>query len=161
MFTGESTWSLGVLLGIPILLVVLGGFVSVTIWAWRRRRHDDYNDGELRWVGWFFLAAAIVIFLLALTPVGYYPFKAEYHQWREVTGQVTDVEKRLVKSGDGMEEKIVVTYEGGNEFGCLDTRCSTVEPGDTLTLTCKRSWQYAGVDGYDCNFVSKEEAGSS
>ena len=26
--------------------------------------------------------------------------------------------------------------------------------GDRLQLACLRTWQYAGTDGYDCNFTS-------
>ena len=59
-----------------------------------------------------------------------------------------------------MEEKFVVRYEdgGGQQFGCTDTRCASVKPGDTLTLACKRAWEWAATDGYDCRFRATEAA---
>jgi len=154
MFTGESSWSLGVLVGLPIVIILcLVALAAIVFGLAVLGRDDDGHLLALMGVG----LLVVTLGVAALPKIGFYPYSAEYHQWREVSGKVTDIEKRLVKSGDGMQEKYVVTYESGNEFGCLDTRCATVEPGDTLTLTCKRAWQYTGVDGYDCNFVTKEE----
>ena len=157
----NAQWSLGVLVALPILSVILLALVVGGVVLFRLRGDVDDFDRPL-FIGsaiscW---AVAFVIALLMALPTGYYPYKAEYHQWRTHSGVVAEVSKRLVGDGDsGMSEKIVVRYkEDGGEFGCEDTRCSLVKAGDVLDLKCKRAWQYASVSGYDCRFVSRRSS---
>lgn len=101
---------------------------------------------------------------LAATTVGtwwgMYPWKTEYHHWTPVAGVVDTVDSRLVSTGDKtMEDKFVVKFRGGDaQYGVLDTRAAGLKPGDKLTITCVRQYQWAGTHGYDCNFVSLERA---
>lgn len=150
----SGTWSLGVLIGGPVtvLLALIGlAAIGVGIWLKAKGERDTWilTGGGSAWLA--------VVVGLAVSPLGFWPFAAEYHQWREVSGTVQQIDKRLIGSGDKMEDKFVVRFtDGGLQFGCDDTRCASVREGDSLTLSCKRAWQYTGTDGYDCRFVSTE-----
>lgn len=148
MILQSASWSLGVLVGIPILGVIALALLVFAVVCWFA---DEPGIG----VG--SLAVLLVLVGVALSPLGYYPYKAEYHQWRSTSGVVAEVNKRLVSDGDkGMNEKIVVRYKDSDgAYGCEDTRCALLKVGDTLDLKCKRAWQYASVSGYDCRFVSR------
>jgi hypothetical protein len=157
----SGTWSLGVLVGLPLfalllIALVIGGILLIRF----DRRVGSYDRGIPKALGIGSLITAALVAVTMVTPAGYYPFSAEYHQWREASGTVVKIDKRLISSGkDSMEDKFVVRFEGdGQQFGCDDTRCAGVEVGDSLTLSCKRAWQYTGTDGYDCRFVSTEAA---
>jgi hypothetical protein len=145
----SGAWSLGVLVGLPICaLIVLVLVVSAVFLI----SDDEPGLGVT-------VAAVMIAFIgVALSPLGYYPFDAEYHQWREVSGVVDDTGSRFLPSSDGTatEQKIVVRFAGSDlDFGCQDTRCSLAKKGDTLDLKCKRSWQYQSVSGYDCRFIGR------
>lgn len=147
----ESSWSLGVLIGLPVavLLMIVGVAIAVLGSLW-----DDFTPGM-----WIVIGTVIVVCSIGVTAFTLYPYDAEYHQWRQVDGTVAKIDKRLIGSGDKMEDKFVVRFEGnGQQYGCDDTRCAQVVAGDALTLSCKRAWQYTGTDGYDCRFVSTEAA---
>lgn len=159
---GDASWSLGTLIGLPMLtLVALIAVVGIYFGArhWRKAAgekgyvQDDYRfEGRLL-VGVF---SAFLICSVIATAWGFYPYKAEYHQWRTVSGEVTDVNSRIISTGKSSVNQRFVVELDGKAFGCDDTRCASVKVGDVLTLSCKREWQYTGVDGYGCNFISNE-----
>ncbi len=154
----HESWSWGVLIGIPLIAagLIVCSALSFLCARWarevgkRENYYDRSDEGFARLLAWAFAAAGVLLIVLAAW--GFYPFKAEYHKWIPRVGTVTDVDRRIV-GGDSINEKIVVTYKNGAQYGCNDTRCASVDVGDDLALTCKRTWQYAGVDGYDCNFL--------
>ena len=156
----SGPWAGGTLIWLPTLVVIVGAlaYAARRLYKYASEGHFDSNDA--RWLARVALAIAAVFVIVTLTPAGMYPYKAEYHQWREVSGTVEKIDRRLIGNGDSMEDKFVIrfAYSGGRQFGCDDTRCASVEPGDALTLSCKRAWQYTGTDGYDCRFVSTEAA---
>lgn len=134
---------------LPLLatsLAILGGYLI--------RRWQRGDDTE-------FLAFGALSILAAVTTTaglwwGMYPWKAEYHEWRPVTGVVATVDSRLTaNTSGGMEDKFVVTLTDnpGQQYGVLDTRAASLRPGDHLDITCVRRWQWSGTHGYDCNFV--------
>lgn len=148
--TAGAHWSLGVLIGLPLAAIVLIGLFGLGVL---------FASGK-EWgvAAGFFLAFAVFLAFL-LSPLGYYPYKAEYHQWQPHGGTVASIDKRLMGGSDNLEEKFVVRFEGSpQQYGCSDTRCASVHPGDRLSLTCKKDWEYAAVDGYNCRFVSTEAA---
>jgi hypothetical protein len=149
-----GSWSLGVLIGGPIaallLLVclVLGG-LALRWWA-RNREHADASIA----LGVSIVCAVGLVAVVGVSAWAFYPYEAEYHRWEPKSGVVEDVGRRLLPAGEGMQEKIVVRFEGdGQEYGIEDTRAALLERGDELTITCKRVWQYAGEDGFDCRWV--------
>lgn len=154
---GPGPWE--PLSGYPSRAVLFVAGSAVTAWlfyAWRSTRQEpNYapEDAPL------FLGCAIagVVGLVALTFFtvwGEYPYNSEYHQWRTTSGTVTQVGSRLLGDDKSTTQRFVVTLAGVGQRACDDTRCAEVKVGDQLTLSCKRSWQYAGSDGYDCNFES-------
>lgn len=155
MQEGDATWSLGVLIGIPIILAVIAVLVGLGLWlrSYAKRHEDEsFSDApEAKWLarGLFALVGVVVIGSL----IGYYPWKADYHQFVTKEGTVKTISSRLLGSSDSFQQKFVVQYEDGRQFGCEDTRCALIKPGDRLILACKRAWQYAGQDGYDCKFI--------
>lgn len=157
----ESHWSLGTLIWLPIafMLVVALVWAGVLFKRAAPRATDSENRVASLTMAYCCLAAAVGIIIGTAAPVtGMWPYKAEYHQWQHHGGTVTSIDKRLVSAGsDSMEEKFVVTFEGdAQQYGCQDTRCASVEEGDTLHLSCKRVWEWAATDGFDCRFVGYE-----
>jgi hypothetical protein len=155
---GMSThWSLGVLVGLPIMLVLTGAALVTGITMIRKSHDMDDIDGPFaKWGGLAIVAAAVITLAVAASPAGYYPYSAEYHQWRPVSGTVTQVSSRIISDGSSsVSQRFVVKIKGRDSFyGCDDTRCSTIKPGDTVHLSCKREWQYASVPGYGCRWAS-------
>lgn len=137
-----DSWSLGVLIGLPALVLIIA---ICLLFAW-----FGFSDGETT-------IGVCAVLALLVTLIGglafFWPLHAEYHKWETTDGTIESIAKRIV-GGDKISEKFVVRYTDGRERGCLDTRCSLLKAGDKLTLTCKRSWQYAGTDGYDCNYIA-------
>lgn len=149
----DGPWSLGVLVGGPIAVVLI--LIGLAVVAFGIAEQRTSRDGVGLMVGGS-LWAGLIVLICALPMVGYYPYSAEYHQWRDVTGTVQQIDKRLISSGDSMEDKFVIRFGDGQQFSCDDTRCAQVAEGDDVTLSCKRAWQYTGTDGYNCRFVSSE-----
>lgn len=150
-YTGET---IAAMIAVPL---VITGFVALTVFAFLRWRATDhtYDDEGPLWLTGGITTGVCAALTGALLWWGMYPWKAEYHQWRAVTGTVASVDSRLTSTSQGgMEDKYVVTFEGNDqEYGVLDTRAAAVKPGDTLTITCVRRWQWSGSHGFDCNFV--------
>jgi hypothetical protein len=148
----SGTWSIGTLIWVPIATLLILGLVAFAVFM--------FMESELG-MGLGFIAAALAIIIgSALPSIGMYPYKGEYHQWRDVSGTVEKIDKRLIAHDKSMEDKFVVRFanSGGRQFGCDDTRCASVDPGDWLKLSCKRVWQYTGTDGYDCRFSATRAA---
>jgi hypothetical protein len=155
------TPSLGTMVGLPILLLaaLAAVIVGVLLWRYRHRAVDDDNEV-------FVIASAFGCWVLAAgfligTAIGMWPYSSEYHVWRTTTGTVKTMDSRMVSAGDnGMEQRFVVTFADGRQRACDDTRCTTVKPGDVLTLKCKRHYQWGGTPGWDCNWVGNERPGA-
>lgn len=145
----DTSWSLGVLIGLPVFLICIVIAILFAI--------GSLIFGEYDAVLGFLVSGGVALALIVAMAWGFYPYKAEYHQWQTVTGEVQAVEKRLLKDGDGMSERFVVEIDG-QQLGCDDTRCADVKVGDTASLSCKREWQYTGTDGYGCTFVDRKAA---
>lgn len=150
---------------VPILLILTGvAFVFLRRLSTRLKteaeksrysRESKLDDAHLA-RGASFLAVPVALVIGALTWWGMYPWKAEYHHWTPISGTVETVDSRLVSTGENaMEDKYVVKLNGSDQqYGVLDTRAAGLKPGDHLSITCVRIWQYSGTDGFDCNFVS-------
>ena len=158
-----GTWSLGVLVGLPVAAAIVAALIVASRYA-AHRSHTasgimaDDDRKLLRGLSIASLAATAVP--VGITALTMWPYSAQYHRWEPKTGVVGSVSKRLIGDGDnGMSQRFVVSYrESGRQYGCDDTRCALIRPGDRLTLMCKREWQYSGTDGWSCNF-GRVEAG--
>ena len=141
-------WMIGgpaVILGIIITVVLLG--VALTAWLWS----DDPIES-------FLLSGFLGLVAMACTIGGIfslYPIDTSYHRWYAVEGEVLEIDSRLVGSGDSStSEKFVVRLAPDDrEFGITDTRAALLQVGDTVSLSCKRIYVYAGAHGWDCNWV--------
>lgn len=155
---GDSHLSLGVLIGLPIFIIFIAAFIVAGIFLRRYSLSDDaYDPGTVVFAKWVCWGLAGV--LVAAAFLGFYPYKAEYHHWQNIDGNVTSTNSRFLAKSSGTDQKFVVTLEGSDQqFGCNDTRCATIEEGDWLEITCKRSFQWFGTPGYDCNFVDYRKA---
>lgn len=151
----SGTWSLGVLIGLPVATLAVALLVGVIVYGARFANRSSWSGWSDRRLLLTWTPALLAMLLIGLT-AAYYPWSGEYHQYRNVSGTVASIDSRLLKDA---ETKFVVRFDGSSmQFGCDDTRCAQVKEGDSLTLSCKRAWQYTGTDGYDCRFVSTEAA---
>lgn len=145
-----DSWSLGVLILVPVTLVcLLIGFAFV-IWG---AITDDYDSG----LG-FFGGLLIIVVTVAAAGFGFYPYHTQYHKWHTSTNTVKSISSRFLGSDSGTTQRFVVGFGNGELRSCDDTRCALVKVGDKLTLSCKRAWQFSGTDGWDCNYVKDEHA---
>lgn len=151
LYENQSVWSLGVKVGLPVLILVLLIGVAIVVAAFRYA-----EEPESFWLGT--IAGGLVIIVTGVgSLVGYWPLKAEYHKWYDVVGTVEKADKRLIPSGDSMSERFVIKFKESQTFyGCDDTRCALAEPGKTLTLACKREYVYNSQSGWGC--VYKQES---
>lgn len=155
-WTGET---IATFIAVPLLILGLAVAAVLLRRGEKREANEVYGDPFFCRVGW--IAALVLIGIAVIgTWWGMYPWKAEYHQWTPVSGVVDTVDSRLLPAGDSaVEQKFVVSFKGNQQqYGVLDTRAAGVKPGDRLTITCVRRWQWSGAHGYDCNFVSLERA---
>lgn len=152
----DYRWSEGTLIGLPFLVLTIIFLIWLAWWFIRKSRtaRDSIDRTPLRVLS--VVSAGLAGLFVVGTLLGMWPYKAEYHQWRETSGVVAEIDSRLLSSGsgNGVSQRFVVTFEDGAQRSCDDTRCAQVEEGDELVLTCKREWQWAGSHGYNCNYVS-------
>lgn len=141
--------SLGVFIGLPVTVIL--GVACAAVLLFAARIADRMDVSILAPIGGGAAAAAVVVVVFVLS---WFPFSAEYHQWTQLRGTVAQSSSRLISADNATSQRFVVAFKGNpGQFSCDDTRCALVHPGDVLTLSCKRSWQYVGTSGYDCNYV--------
>ena len=151
----SGSWSLGTLIGLPVGIIVTVAFLAAGAYLIRTsRRNDAFDPGEMLVFGGTSTLIGAVILGLLLSPLGMYPYDSEYHQWREVSGTVERIESRQIADGNGMSERYVFVI-AGQPFGIDDSRAAVAEEGDTVTLRCKREWQYASESGWGCRWGGK------
>jgi hypothetical protein len=159
-----ESWSLGWIIGGPIAIILLLLILAATIACFRLAFAEPGEYGF--WMGAGITVGLIGMLLTAffMTPWGFYPTGgSDYHKYKPKTGEVSEVGRRLLPSGEkSMEEKIVVRFKGSNqEYGVTDTRAALLKPGDTLVIKCKKSYDFGSVAGFDCKYVSATPKGSN
>lgn len=150
-------WKLGFLIGTPIgiILAIASAIAAVHLWkASKRWIADDYSPDAMD--KFMFRSPAAAAALTAVAAIGIMagsniPFKAEYLQWRPVTGVVEQADSRFNSRGEGVSEVYVLTIDG-QPYRVDDNRAITVDEGDTVSLMCTREWQWAASDGYSCRW---------
>lgn len=151
MLTGKYQWGLGLIVGVPTLAVILGMVLAFAIVAFWASTHDP--DPVFRYVGFGALAAALVV--AGSGVLCWYPFSPvrEFHAYSEVVGTVAGTSQRLLSDGNGgVNQRVVVHLQGGDLYGCDDSRCTALHVGDTAHLLCKRQYQFRGTSGWACKW---------
>lgn len=148
-----TTWSIGTLVLMPVFIFVAAVFILAGIAWWIWRTPGSYDMPA--WVGGVG-GITIGALLLAGTGLAMWPWKAQYHQWQPVTGKVAQISSRLVGDSDSAHQKFVVKFTDGRLRGVDDTRAALVKPGDTISLKCKRVYQWGATPGWDCNWASQD-----
>ncbi|HVX24227.1 MAG TPA: hypothetical protein VG992_02695 [Candidatus Saccharimonadales bacterium] len=149
----HKTWTMGVYVGLPIGILVLAiCVIMVAIGILTLLRSDDYynNGGFLTFVG-----TAIGVITLAVMAFAFFPFHAAYHQWRPVSGTVTQLGSRVLSSDDNATNQQFALVINHQNYSCSDARCSLVKVGDYVSLSCIKSNVNGGVDANTCNFVAR------
>lgn len=149
----ETTVSQGAIWGTVGFIIVLIIALVVIFGSWLAYQEDD----DKFWIGSAVFGVLVGIFASVIYITSMWPFSWEYHEWRAVSGTVDQVSSRTMSDDNGnMVQRFVVRYGNGDERACDDTRCSLLKPGDQLSLTCKREWQWVGEHGWSCNYVSSK-----
>lgn len=168
--TVGTSWSLGTLIGFPIgiLITLTYLYFLYRMVRWlkaenakhRRRKENEFgfypsdDRGEARFaVG---VAVLLVALSAVITAASMYPFKAEYHQWRPVAGEITQSGHQVTTGGKGRVFHDYMFVINGRTYECEDNRCALLEEGDSVELLCKPEFQYASTDPYVCKFVRSE-----
>lgn len=133
----------GYAIGTIIMYVLIGIIVAAGIWiTWLSRT-------------WWVMAidAAVVaivfgIFVWAAWP----PYAMAYHTYQPTTITVRSISSRIIESGNSVNQRIAVVGTNNRIYGCDDTRCTTLQPGQTVTLMCTLLWQGNAVPGSVCNW---------
>jgi hypothetical protein len=136
---------------VPLLIIALtlAGYYFVRC---ADRMDDDIDAPVARGFGIASYAGALLAALCLAW--GMYPWTPAYHQWQPRSGDVAQIDSRLLAASG----KFVVIFAGDpQQYGVNDTRGANVEAGDHLTITCVKRWQYAGTDSFDCNFVQLDK----
>jgi hypothetical protein len=146
----HGRWTLGVLIGLPFCgLAVLVALAVVGFGIWMMF-NDEPLWGAATVAGTLVGTAVLAVLVIFL---GYWPLSSSYHQYREVDGTVSQVSSRLVAGDKSTNQKFIVTLDGSTQqFGVDDTRAALLKPGDAVTLSCIKSYQYGAQFGYDCNW---------
>jgi len=150
-----TKWSLGVIIGLPVTIlicVLILVFIGYGVYLIRRDGAHEYGGwsiGLMATVG----GTVCLIIAVVIAAVAFFPYKAEYHQWRPVNGTIAHISSRILGTSDSINQRFVVEFTDGRLRSCDDTRCALLHEGDWLALSCKRYWQYSGDSGYDCNYV--------
>ena len=150
-------WKLGFLIGTPIGIILAIASAIAAVYLWKASREWIAADSDLDNMDKFLLRApAFAAILGAVAAIGItagsnIPFKAEYLQWRPVTGVVEQADSRFNSSSEGVSEVYVLTIDG-QPYRVDDNRAITVDEGDTVSLMCTREWQWAASDGYSCRW---------
>lgn len=145
------TPSLGVVIGLP----VAGLLVLIALCVLAFGIYVQIVEGD---AGFFIgLGAAALVIVVVATGAFMWPWSAEYHEWRPVSGTVTATASRLLGENKSTTQYYAMQI-AGQDYRCDDTRCATVKVGDHLDMTCKREWQFTGTPGWDCNFVATTPA---
>jgi hypothetical protein len=139
--------TVGLTIFVVIVLLLLGTSVILAI---LRRGKDDFDREPFTMLLWACRVIALIITVIAT--VGYYPYAADYHKLQPATGVVKSVDSRFLAAS----QYVVVTFADTNQVvRCDDSRCSTLKPGDTVTLLCTKEHQFGSplqTDGWGCRW---------
>lgn len=158
-----GTWTLGVKIGLPFAILGLIGLVVGTVLCFRwylRERNDEFYTSDRGFaLGCTLVGIALQLVLIGSCLYAYFPYSAEYHQYRTVTGTVERISNRLIVNTDsdgntsgGQKFVVIFKGSGGKQYGINDTRASLVRPGDKIAINCIRVFEYGSTDGYDCKW---------
>jgi len=139
----DTSYVVGIIVTCVFLLLALAGSVATGIAA------ESVWIGVGAWVA----SSAVIVGLFAL--IAWPPWPGQYNSYAPKSGIVAHVGNRFIASdtnGGGSTEKFAVQFTNGQTYGCNDTRCSVLRPGQAVTLLCERVFQWNSSQGWDCNF---------
>lgn len=146
-------WSFGVIIGAPATIIGILALAAIGVLLHRYQNSDRVDDLAEPFARFSKIAAWVAAAALTVGMFfGFYPYKAEYHQWRPVNGVVQNIGSRFLNTGDNSTSQRYVFQINGQAYGVDDTRAALVKPGDTVHLSCKREWQWFSVPGNGCRW---------
>lgn len=149
----HGRWTIGTLIGVPVTILLLLACIVAAVIFLVKMKSVRYDRSFYRWSAVISLGFFVAVLVISL--ISFWPLKAEYHQYRHVTGTVQKISSRLLSAGDkgGTNQKFVIVFRGSpQQFGVDDTRASLVRVGDTIHVNCIRSYDYGATAGYDCKW---------
>lgn len=111
------------------------------------------SEGRMLGIGLAVTSALV----LGSTVMAMWPLSDDFHHYYRVTGNVTEVNSRLVGDGDsGVSQRFVVRLDPSGElFGIADTRAATLKVGSAVDLRCKREFEFNSVPGWACKWNAR------
>ena len=148
---GKNDW--GPFVGASALALLAAAFLVGVALLWRWHRTTE-RGGDGDWgMSLAFAIGAAVFAIPALFGAFYvlWPFDWDYLSWHRVDGKVDEVSSRLTPQDKGMAQRFVLVVDG-RPYAVDDTRAALVKAGDSVTLACKKEYQYAAESGWACNW---------
>lgn len=150
-----NTPSLGILIGLPAAVLVSLIAIGFLLWALSQRSTaDTFYRSDYNFVA--FCSGAVLIATLLISFFCFFPFSWQYHSWKPVTGKVEQVSSRLISAGSdkGTNQRFVFVING-TAYGVDDTRAALIETGDTVSIKCKREYEWGSSNnGWGCKWNS-------
>ena len=148
---GKIDWGSFVGAGALALLAVALLAGAALLWRWHG---TTMRGGDGDWgMSLAFTIGMVVCAIPALFGAFYvlWPFDWDYLSWHRVDGKVEQVASRQVSDGKAMSQRFVLVIDG-RPYGVDDTRAALVKAGESVTLACKKEYQYAAESGWACNW---------
>jgi hypothetical protein len=140
----------GLSIGLPIIAAITVVMVGAIVACILHNRSKGYNDtAHFEWV-----IGILLIIMLGFSAWGYWPYKQEYHYYKPVSGTVEDISSRITPTDKSVEQKFVVKLQDDPTlYGITDTRASLLKKGDTVSISCKREYEWGSTNhGWNCKW---------
>lgn len=139
----HTLWSPGMwyfVIGTPILAIFIIGGAAAFGWAM-----ESWLTGLLTGFAGLAIVGVITGFMM-------WPWQMRYHEYTPVSGIVQQSSSRFINDGQGNISQRIAVKISGQIYGCDDTRCTELKPGDPVTLLCKPEYQWNATPGWACNW---------
>lgn len=136
-----------------LLLLILVGLRIFAGWYFSDEWKKTAYKGDVKAARWLkILNNALVGVVIASSAAAYFPWTAQYHVYKPVSGKIQAIGSRIISDGGKSVNQRFGVQIGNQLYGCDDTRCAELQAGEDVTLMCIRQWQWNANSGWVCNW---------